>query len=79
MSGREGAEEPALGTAGEQEARDTAAMLERVLPHELRPLFDALFLPTTPNPCGVKAALKLVGFDCGGHLSQPLGVATVRV
>ena len=44
MSGREGAEEPALGTAGEQEARDTAAMLERVLPHELRPLFDTSFV-----------------------------------
>lgn len=34
---------------------------------KLRTLFDALFLPTTPNPCGVKAALRLVGFDCGGH------------
>ncbi len=34
---------------------------------KLRPLFDCLFQPTAPSPCGVKAALKLVGFDCGGH------------
>jgi 4-hydroxy-tetrahydrodipicolinate synthase len=32
----------------------------------LMPLFDALFPPTSPNPCPVKAALRLVGFDCGG-------------
>jgi 4-hydroxy-tetrahydrodipicolinate synthase len=34
---------------------------------QLKPLFDVLFLPSAPNPCGVKAALKLAGFDCGGH------------
>ena len=29
----------------------------------LRPLFDVLFI--TSNPIPVKAALKLIGFDCG--------------
>ncbi|MCS6862188.1 MAG: 4-hydroxy-tetrahydrodipicolinate synthase [Abditibacteriales bacterium] len=32
---------------------------------QLMPLFDALFPPTSPNPCPVKAALRLIGFDCG--------------
>ena len=44
MSGLEAAGGPVLGAAGEQEARDTAAMLEGLLPRELRALFDASFV-----------------------------------
>jgi len=44
MSGLEAAGGSVLGAAGEEEARDTAALLEGVLPRELRPLFDASFV-----------------------------------
>src|SRR5256712_1864309 len=44
MSGLEAAGGSVLGAAGEEEARDTAALLERVLPRELGPLFDASFV-----------------------------------
>jgi 4-hydroxy-tetrahydrodipicolinate synthase len=37
----------------------------RKLNLKLLPLFDALFPSTSVNPCPVKAALRLVGFDCG--------------
>ncbi len=44
MSGLEAAGGSVLGAAGEEEARDTAALLDGVLPRELRPLFDASFV-----------------------------------
>jgi SAM-dependent methyltransferase len=37
-------EGPVLGAGGEKEARETAALLERLLPIELRPLFDVSFV-----------------------------------
>jgi len=44
MSGLEAAGDSVLGAAGEEEARDTAALLEGLLPRELRPLFDVSFV-----------------------------------
>jgi SAM-dependent methyltransferase len=44
MSGPGAAGGPVLGSAGELEARDTAALLAELLPRELRPLFDASFV-----------------------------------
>jgi SAM-dependent methyltransferase len=44
MSQPGAAEGPVLGAGGEKEARETAALLERRLPPELRPLFDVSFV-----------------------------------
>src|SRR5439155_24548145 len=44
MSGLEAAGGSVLGAAGEEEARDTAALLEGVLPRERRPLVYASFV-----------------------------------
>ncbi|HEV8530613.1 MAG TPA: methyltransferase [Methylomirabilota bacterium] len=44
MSQPGAAEGPVLGAGGEKEARETAALLARLLPLELRPLFDVAFV-----------------------------------